>query len=364
MEPPKKRGTTVSLPLRWLFLAILCMGTQPLYGQGERLRVVSYNVENLFDTQDDPGTDDEAFLKEGDFRWTEDKYYRKIKQTAGVLADQGGWGYPALIGLVEVENQAVVRDLISHKSLRRQHYRMAVSRGADPRGVDVALLWHPRHFRQVAAYEIPHYGDLLYYPLRRDPRTREERSGTGRSTLWVVLESKKTGTLLDVLVVHLPSRRGGVRATSVKRGEVCAKIHRVLDSIIEERETPRILVMGDFNDTPTNVALKDSLQTFAVPDAGGDYRPERLYNLAVPLQERGEGTHVFGDEQWLPDQIIVSGALLNEQPGLYVDPPEQRVFSPEYLRQGRRPRRSFRGSRYSGSGFSDHFPVYIDLIIN
>lgn len=329
----------------------------------EKLRIVSYNVENLFDTVDDPQTDDDAFLKEGAYHWTEDKYHRKVKQTASVLAGIGEWGYPALIGLVEVENQAVVSDLVDHKQLRNQDYRMAVSRGADPRGIDVALLWHPRYFRQVAAYEIPHYGKPLYYPLRRDPRTKQQRSGMGRSTLWVVLESKKTGVLLDVLVVHLPSRRGGVRTTSEKRGVVCGKIRRVLNYIGTQREVPRVVLMGDFNDTPSNVALKDSLQTFSATDAQGHYMQERLYNLAIPLQKAGKGTHYFGKSQWLPDQIMVSGALLDSELGAYIDPPVQKIYSPAYLRQGQRPKRSFRGTHYSGSGYSDHFPVYVDLIV-
>ena len=361
-------------PSRWLCglgwmlgvaLSLLVMEGMVLAQEGgARLRVVSYNVENLFDTSDDPRSADEAFLASGAYHWTEGKYHTKIKQTARVLSDLGEWSYPALVGLVEVENQAVVRDLVDHRSLRSQDYRMAVSRGADPRGIDVALLWHPKHFRQLEAYEIPHYGEPLYYPLRRDPRTRQERSGSGRNSLWVVLEDKKTGEPLDVLVVHLPSRRGGVRASEEKRGRVCAKIHRVLDHIVDQRPTPRIVVMGDFNDTPGDRAVLDSLRTFSAKEAHGDYRNDRLYNLALPLEEEGVGSHYFEQGAWLPDQIMVSGALLDGRQRLHVDTIGQRVFSPEYMSLEGRPKRSFRGTHYSGGGFSDHFPVYIDLIIN
>ena len=328
-----------------------------------KLRIVSYNVENLFDTRNDPDTDDEDFTPGGLYRWTENKYRRKVSGLASVLSDIGGWDYPALVGLAEIENLEVVRDLVKAAPIRRADYRTSVSRGADPRGIDVALLWNPRHFRHKESYEIPHYGAPLYYPLRKDPRTKRERSGKGRSTLWVVLEEKSTGDLYDILVVHLPSRRSGVNATSSKREEVSGKINRVLDVIEGLRETPRIIVMGDFNDSPTNISVKDSLRSEFVGSARSSFKYNSLYNLASGLEEQGLGSHYFEKEFWVPDQIMVSGALLDPKSNTRVTPAEERIYSPRRLRDGRIPKRSFRGSRFSYDGFSDHFPVYADLTI-
>ena len=331
--------------------------------QPRTLRIMSYNVENLFDTLDDPDTEDEDFTPGGYYKWNNSKYQKKLRQLASVISDLGEWDFPALVGLVEVENLEVVMDLVKADPIRKADYRLGVSRGADPRGIDVALLWNPKNFRQVEAYEIPHYGNPLYYPLRRDPRTKRERWGKGRSSLWVVLEEKSSGELYDVIVVHLPSRRGGTRSTSEKREEVNGKINRVLDVIERERETPRIILMGDLNDSPGNISVRDSLRSEGVKEAHGSFRRDHLYNLASGLEERGLGTHYFDRSLWLPDQIMVSGALLDPRSHARFKDEKEVIFSPKYMVSGKGPKRSFKGPRFVSSGFSDHFPVYADLTI-
>lgn len=322
-------------------------------------RVVSYNVENLFDIEDDPATDDKEFLPDGSYRWTENRYRRKVRNISSTLSRLGEWGYPALIGLVEVENVKVVRDLVYSEALRKEDYRMSVSRGADPRGIDVALLWDPKLFRRVDAREIPHYGDLLSYPLRRDPRNKVERSGTGRNTLWVTLEQRHSGALLDCFVLHLPSRRGGVRSTSADRVRICEKLRRVIDDLLEQRPDARILIMGDFNDDPDSPSIIRGLQAKPV----GEEPPQDhvLYNLASAASM---GSHYFDRHYWLPDQIIVSGALLRSGSPIYVRERTMEVFTPTFLKDRRqRPRRTYQGLYYAG-GYSDHYPVYIELVID
>ena len=345
-----------------LIATLTAMGQQS--GQVIRRRVVSYNVENLFDTIDDPETDDKDFLPEGSYHWTKGRYRNKVENISRTLSRIGEWDYPALIGLVEIENVQVIRDLTDAKALRKMDYRMSVSRGADPRGIDVALLWDPKLFRRVDAHEIPHYGDLLSYPLRRDPRTKRERSGSGRNTLWVTLEQRHSGALLDVFVVHLPSRRGGVRTTSADRERVAAKIYRVIQDLYEERPDARVLIMGDFNDEPHNRALTTALRTISPDTEGGEIRPRQLYNLAAPREREGKGSHYFGRQYWLPDQIIVSGSLLLDGAPLKVSDPSMSIYEPGFLQERKsRPRRSFKGLHYTG-GFSDHYPVFVDLIID
>lgn len=327
------------------------------------IRVMSYNVENLFDTEDDPRTSgDDAFTPEDVYRWTDGKYHRKLYQLASVISEVGKWDYPDVVGLIEIENLEVVRDLSKTDILRQVDYRIAVTRGADPRSIDVALMWNPKTFRQIEAYEIPHYGDLLTYPLRRDPRDKRERSGKGRSSLWVALEERHTGEVFDFIVVHLPSRRGGTNSTSTKREEVNGKLNRVLDLIEAKREVPRIIVMGDFNDSPTNVSVKDSLRSRAINDAHGSFRDKELYNLSSDLEHQGKGSHYFRRRLWLPDQIMVSGNLLDPRSGTRVPDKREVIFSPTFLRRGLAPKRSFRGTRFDYNGYSDHFPVFIDIV--
>lgn len=326
-----------------------------------KLRVVSYNVENLYDTVDDPLTDDSEFLPHGAIQWTDTKYKQKLSTIAGVISSIGEWGFPALIGLVEIENSDVIKDLVTHPKLARQDYKQVVSYAADPRGVDVALLWHPKHFKMVDAKEIPHYGSTLYYPYLRDQRSAMQRSGSGRNTLWVTLEEKTTGLYFDVFVVHLPSRRGGVNSTSSKRVKVTEKIAQIISSVQKLRKDARIIVMGDFNDSPSDKAVKNGFST-SMLNGKDTLIPNALYNLGGPLERQGKGTHYFARKMWLPDQFIVSGTLLDPEQPISIQSGGMKIYSPPNMQIDGRPRRSFRGMRYTG-GFSDHYPIYLDLVI-
>ena len=100
-----------------LIVALTSMGQES--EQVIRRRVVSYNVENLFDTIDDPETDDRDFLPGGAYHWTKGRYQSKVQSISRTLSRIGEWDYPALIGLVEIENVQVTRDLTDAKPLRR-----------------------------------------------------------------------------------------------------------------------------------------------------------------------------------------------------------------------------------------------------
>ncbi|MDR0795307.1 MAG: hypothetical protein LBE79_04530, partial [Tannerella sp.] len=54
-------------------------------------RVMFYNVENLFDTEDDPDTDDNEFTPKGARRWSPRRYYAHLQQTAKVINAIGEW---------------------------------------------------------------------------------------------------------------------------------------------------------------------------------------------------------------------------------------------------------------------------------
>lgn len=319
-----------------------------------------YNVENLFDTIDDPHTDDGDFTPTGALHWTEERYRQKCAHVAWVISNIGEWGYPSIVGLVEVENSRVVKDLISHPLLRKVQYDFSVTNSADPRGVDIALLWDSSKLRFVAAHEVPHYGDLDYFTLGQDPRSRIEAQGSGRNTLWVTLEHRATKRQMELFVMHNPSRRGGLRATSRKRTEVNAKVRRLIDKLLNEDPNRYVVVMGDFNDNPSDRSLRKGLRAGGIEE-NTPVRPDFLYNLAYPLYNSRKGTHRFRDQLWLPDQIIVSGGLFMGDAPLLTERRQQIFTHPElYVKDGSRLRRTYLGPNYSG-GYSDHLPVYIDL---
>lgn len=84
--------------------------------QAETFRVITYNVENLFDTYDNPATNDNEFLPNGTRRWTRKRYYHKLQQIAKVIIASGAWDTPALVGLCEVENDSTLIHLLTRTS--------------------------------------------------------------------------------------------------------------------------------------------------------------------------------------------------------------------------------------------------------
>ena len=125
---------------------ILTLFSLPSQGQTD-FRVMSYNVENLFDTKDDPLTADNDFLPSGNRHWTSGRFYHKLQQLAKVITAAGEWSTPALIGLCEVENDSVLVRLLNYTPLRRQHYRYCMTHGQDTRGINVAFLYQRDKFR-------------------------------------------------------------------------------------------------------------------------------------------------------------------------------------------------------------------------
>lgn len=359
-KPPQALVLVVALWLLSTFVGPPLSAQERARSEEAIGRMMFYNVENLFDTIDDPLTDDDAFTPGGAYHWTKQRYQRKCEHLAWVISNIGEWGFPSIIGMVEVENSDVITDLVAHPTLSAVEYDYVVTNGADPRGVDVALLWDKKRFKMIEAHEIPHYGAIDHFPLGHDPRTPNEASGTGRNTLWVTLEHRATGQRLELFVMHNPSRRGGIQSTSKKRKQVNAKVRKLIDQLLNKDSIPHVVVMGDFNDNPCDPSMRQSLRAGGI-EQNTIPRPKYLYNLAYPLYNKRQGTHRYGKEVWLPDQIIVSGGLfLGQQPLLKAR--SQQIFShPQlYTKGGQNLHRTYRGSHYSG-GYSDHLPIYIDL---
>ena len=177
----------------------------PLQAQEEEpvlFQVMSYNVENCFDTADNPDVADEEFLPSGERYWTEGRYYRKLQHIAQVIQSAGGWNTPALVGLCEVENDSVMHHLLTRTSLRQLDYRYCITHGQDQRGINVALLYQRDQFRWLGAEEIE-----ITLPQKERPT---------RNILHVWGEIQTSDTV-DVFVCHMPSRSGGEIASRPKR---------------------------------------------------------------------------------------------------------------------------------------------------
>ncbi len=313
-----------------------------------QLRTVAfYNLENLFDTSDDPLTYDDERTPEGRDRWTQARLTLKLQHLASVLADLGaefGAGPPDLIGVCEAENRKVLEQLIAQPALRPYRYGILHFESPDPRGIDVALLYRKDRFfpEEGRAFRL-----LLYDARGRRKYTRDQ----------LVVKGFLDQEAIYVLVNHWPSRGGASMQSRSYRKAAALRQRELVDSILYRYPEAKIVSMGDFNDNPTD----PSMQILS----GRAQVETHLYNPMESLFKKGVGSLAYRDRWNLFDQILFSKAWL--------DPPEHsyrlwrvRVYQPAYLKtqEGRYrgyPFRTYAGGRHQG-GYSDHFPVIAYLI--
>lgn len=349
------------------FFLLILFRVAPLPAQSG-FRVMSYNVENLFDTRDDPEKEDNEYLPGGDRHWTHGRYYYKLQQIAKVISAAGEWDTPALVGLCEVENDSTLIHLLTRTPLKQQHYRYCITHGCDRRGINSALLYQRDKFGYIGHTEYP-----VRFSRNKHKQTRNILHVWGQ-----VL----TSDTLDVFVCHFPSRYGGEKESETDRFDAARTVRRLCDSLFHIRSTTQILIMGDFNDTPADISIQRELNTHlfgikslstpqqkpAYPD-NDSLPPLMLYNLFGNSRSLNHpGSHKYQGEWSQLDHIIVSSSLVNRDSPMQVIPESIRIFNEPFLLtkdktwRGERPRRSFYGFKYEG-GYSDHLPVIADFLL-
>lgn len=351
--------------LKGLLFGLLFFYHVPYGAARDSIKIVAYNVENLFDTIPAQEYNDQEFSPGGVKHWNKQRYYTKVRKIARVLTDIGQWSYPDLIGLCEIEGDSVVRHLSRAPGLRGGSYEYAVSSGRDARGIEVALLWNSRQFALISHKEIPTYitGSLPPWYAPTDTLACHTQGYAGRNVLWVTLARYSDHTRWHVFVVHAPSRRNGIKQTNPNRIQLCQRVRSATDSIRANTPNDYIVIMGDFNDNPNSPSLLTGLQATLLQHYNSS-SPPVLINIS-PLPTATQGSHLFRGRYWMPDQIILSHHFFrNRIPEQY---PKLHIFTPKYLwepsaRLRKRPKRTYRGNFYS-SGYSDHFPVYTTLYL-
>lgn len=313
--------------------------------------VAFYNVENLFDTINDPKTFDDDRTPKGRDRWTAKIYQKKVSSMAKVIAGIGkqiSQSSPTLVGLCEVENRKVVEDLIADPQLVSSNYGIVHIDSPDERGIDVALLFKKNHFVPTSYYNHPLY---LYNDNGKRDYTRDQLLVTG------LLDGEE----IHLIVNHWPSRSGGQARSEPKRIKAAELNKKIIDSLLKQNRKAKIIDMGDFNDTPSNKSLKETLQTVAKRNRT---KTKQMFNPMESMEKKGLGTSAYRDSWFLLDQIFVSGSLLKKSPSSWYFW-KAGIYNPPFLfnQKGRYkgyPFRSFAGTYLNG--YSDHFPVYIYLL--
>ncbi len=315
-------------------------------------RLMFWNVENLFDCKHDTLKNDKEFLPTSMRAWNYGRYKKKLANVARTITAIGEWAHPLLIGMCEVENDSVLRDITLYSPLKKENYQYVMTNSPDRRGIDVALLYQRGSFK-LLDWEPLH----ISLPGKHSYPTRDILHVTGRII---------NGDTLDVFVVHLPSRLGGQKASEPNRVCVAERIKAAVDSLFLVRTQPKIIIMGDFNDYPENKSISEVLEAVAPPNHP---EPHHLYNLlASKAKDRNFGSYKYKGEWNLLDQLIVSGTLLSPDSRFYTNETKAHVARLPFLLiedekyGGEQPFRTYNGIRYQG-GFSDHLPVYVDFSV-
>ena len=243
----------------------------------ESFRVLFWNTENLFDCKDDPKKNDNEYLPEAIRHWTFSRYRDKVKNLAKGIIASGHEYVPDLVGLCEVENDSCLYDLTRRSPLKEAGYRYVMTDSPDQRGIDVALLYQRGSFK------------LIQHQSIRIPSKQIKKAPT-RDILHVV-GKVVSGDSLDVMVVHLPSRRGGKAKSEPHRLLVAEILKQTVDSLIQIRQNPNVIIMGDFNDGPSSAVMKKLCSD------------GRLVNL---MQGQKEGTYRYRGKWEILDQFLVS----------------------------------------------------------
>ena len=331
-----------------LFLCVCCL-VGVAYAQ-EPFRVMFYNVENLFDCQHDTLKNDYEFLPDSPKGWTRARYNDKLAKIAKVIVATGVKDVPDLVGLCEVENDHCMKDLTEYSPLREAGYRYVMTDSPDLRGIDVALLYQRDLFKLLS------FRSVSIPPLKQFRPTRDLLHVSG-----LLL----TGDTLDVFVCHLPSRSGGAKESEPYRLHAARILSTEADSILNIRLHPQIIIMGDFNDYPTNKSIQKILEAESPPPTAPS--PLKLYHLlARKAQSKNFGSYKYRGEWGLLDHLIVSGSLLNSANSFSTSENKATVSNLPFLltedkKYGdKEPFRTYKGMKYQG-GISDHLPIYVDF---
>jgi len=300
--------------------------------------IAFYNLENFFDTQDNPYSLDDDFTPKGMKKWTKKRYKRKRKKLAKAIS-MIGFGEtqkpPVLIGVAEVENSHVLESLLDDESFEEIDYAYVHFDSPDERGIDTGLIYHKKYFKVD-------FSESITVMVDNDNGKRD----LTRDILYV--RGWLNGELVHVFVNHWPSRRDGVDLTSIKRQQAAETLLEKINSLNENGAN--CIVMGDFNDGPNSESI------------GVLMNSGYFINPMKNLLSYKSGSANYKGKWSLFDQILISHTFLNHEPQTH-SYKEANIFSPKFLKEwkGRykgNPFRTFAGKKYLG-GYSDHFPVYV-----
>jgi hypothetical protein len=339
--------------MKMLIISILLLLSLFLRQRPYQVCIIAfYNLENFYDTVDNPIVNDDDFTPRGIKHYDGTIFRDKVNKLATVISQIGtdiSINGPALLGVAEIENDTVLETLVRHPLLKNRQYRIIHFDSKDARGVDVGLLYQP-------AYFVPEKAAKLFVAL---PGNSKDAFFT-RDILYV--QGRLAGETIHVYVNHWPSRRGG-EARSRPAREAAAKVcieHAA--GIFDTAPNARIVLMGDLNDDPDNRSITHVIGAKGKPS---EVKTGGWFNPWLEPYRKGIGTLANRDSWGLFDQILLSHAWLDTmQPGLRFH--HAGIFARDFMKEDHGPfknypMRTWEGNIYRG-GYSDHFPTFVVLV--
>jgi len=336
----------MQLMVKWLVLFLLIFSYHSAKAQ-QTNTIVFYNVENLFDTWDDPLTADEEFSPQGTKHWTSVRLTKKLQMLYKAIIAASEGQFPCIIGLAEVENRWVVEQLIAQTPLRKIRYGIIHKDSPDPRGIDVALLYRKDLIKPI---------DFNFIPVGKIGKNGFQ----SRDILY--LKAKLSDKQFHLYVNHWPSRSGGYTETVAKRELAATILRSQVNALLLDDPNARIVIMGDFNAAPSEKCISSILKAIPYP---GDDNLNSLVNLSTLWGKSVDGTIRNGGQWEIFDQIICTKNLLAD-PSIQVQSGVKGICNYNFLLEadktylGSKPFRTYMGPTYHG-GTSDHLPVKIQV---
>lgn len=333
-------------PSLFFTLALTLFSHSVIAGGPKKALFAFYNVENLFDTIDDKHINDNEYLPTAEKKWDTKKYTLKLNNLSKVISSLSTEQLPWVLGLCEIENKEVIADLIKTDKLKNAKYEIIHRNSPDARGIDVAAIYRKDKFTLLEY----HYYPLSFHADSAIAKTREILHVKG------IIFGKDT---VHLFYNHWPSRMGGEEKSAPKRKAAAEKLKSKVDSLFAINPNTKIIIMGDFNDHPTDANVKDVLSA-----KKENSEKANLYNLLYEEHEAKTGSYSYKNEWGVLDNVIVSNALLNSKKGARTKNENAVIFRADWMiytnKNGdQSPARSFSGSKFHEDGYSDHLPVYL-----
>lgn len=349
---------------------LLFMGSASAQDKKFKVHTIAfYNVENLFDTINDPKINDEEFLPSGSQRWSKKNYNKKLGNISKVISEIGTGenpNSPTVIGVCEIENRYVLEELIKQPALINKDYGIVHFDSPDRRGIDVGLLYQKKYFTPTSYKSIPL---IVNYETEEKKKDTEEKTddvaevNTSTRKLYTRDQLLVTGLLdgeeMHFIVNHWPSRSGGEKRSSPYREAAAALNRKIIDSLYNINPNAKVITMGDLNDGPYNNSVKKVLGAKGKKE---DVKPMGIYNPMEDMSNKGIGTLAYRDAWDLFDQIIMTEPLIRKEYDSYRFW-KAGVYNKSYLTQTSGQYKGYPNRNWNGvAGYSDHFPVYVYLI--